>query len=1170
MAVVGVAGRFGLAAGLVAWSASAGATPAATPPQDITARATPAVRVLGDQEGLPQSTVATEAFDASGRLWVGTQAGLAVYDGRAFRRVPLPDAPASDWVTALAVLPDDTLAVGTHDDGVWLIHDGRFEHATAPAALPDASVRSLAALPIADRARELWVGTRHGLARHLGSNWSAIEIPTALGGGDSVTALAFGPDGAAWIGTASGIATFSGGTWRTYRGGDAGLPRSAVNDLLVETAADGRSRVLASTEAGLAILEGDSWRVLSSRDGLPCDDVGPVVRARDALWVGTLCGGLSRVEGTRVTATIDSHDSPLPSDLVRSMLAGRPEQGPPALWLGTDTGGVARVALGGFRALEAPGSPGRVAVYALGWTHADDGALVTWIGTESGLTRYDGRQWTPVKIPTLDAAESYVNAIVPARGASQRGLWVGTFGGAARLRRDQWTVYAEASGLPSTIVLTLYEATGPRGEPELLAGLRPGFARFTGDGWQAVTEPGAPTHEEVTSMVETGPPASRVLWIATAGSGLFRREAGTWTHLVAASSSLPSDDILQVQRVVLRGGERLFVSTGEAGIAWLDPATPSAKWSSLTSRTTPALPDPLVYGVQQDSSGRIYAFTNHGIARLTAKAAEPDGFDLDVLTTEDGLPSGECNTGGSGVDPLGRVWAGTVAGAAVLDPRDEPEDRTPKKLLLDETLVLDQPFDLAAHGDLPYDRDTLAFELSLLSLHRGGDTRYRTQLVGLERDPSAWTPDPRVRFAGLGAGRYELRAWGRDYAGNVSGPLVVPFRIQPAPWATWWAWSAYAILAASLVTSGYRWRIATLRSRARELEGHVAERTAQLAAKVRELDRKNLELLESQRRADRIFSAFADVLPGSILDGKYRIDRKLGAGGFGTVFQAHQLSLDREVAVKIFRPQPGNDSAVSLERFQREGMSACRVNHPNAIQVYDSGLSTDGIPYIVMELLEGQTLAACLREQGALSLRRAIDIAIPFVEALAAAHDAGLIHRDIKPDNVFLHGTREGETVKLLDFGIAKLLEGEDQALGEEATAAFVGTPRYMAPERLMRGATSRSSDVYGAGVVLYEMIAGRAPWPKTVDMFVLVARIMAGIPVSMTDLGVPEAVASLVMRTLSHEPADRPSAEQLARALMAARATLTPAELETVYGDPATSDDDGQKTEEAPLPPRA
>jgi serine/threonine protein kinase len=375
----------------------------------------------------------------------------------------------------------------------------------------------------------------------------------------------------------------------------------------------------------------------------------------------------------------------------------------------------------------------------------------------------------------------------------------------------------------------------------------------------------------------------------------------------------------------------------------------------------------------------------------------------------------------------------------------------------------------------------------------------------------------------------------------VAGPASVAFRVRTAPWMTWPAMLGYAALAVGLVYGAVRARLRALAEQNRRLEDRVQERTreldhknVELGQRVAELDRKNQELSASHARADRIFSALADVLPGTELDGKYRLAERIGSGGFGAVFRARHLALERDVAVKVFRPAPGNDSAVGLARFQREGASASLVSHPNAVQVFDAGVSPEGIVYLVMELLVGRSLAEELRIAGPLPLGRAARVTVEMCGALAAAHARGLEHRDIKPDNIFLHQGRDGETVKVVDFGIAKQsgLEGSGDL---QETRGLVGTPSYMAPERLQGEAGGARADVYSAGVTVYEMLAGTLPYPiGERSLLEQMMRQLADPPVPLRSVAphVPEAVADVVMRCLSRDPAERPGIEALAEAL--------------------------------------
>jgi CheY-like chemotaxis protein len=310
----------------------------------------------------------------------------------------------------------------------------------------------------------------------------------------------------------------------------------------------------------------------------------------------------------------------------------------------------------------------------------------------------------------------------------------------------------------------------------------------------------------------------------------------------------------------------------------------------------------------------------------------------------------------------------------------------------------------------------------------------------------------------------------------------------------------------------------------------------ELARKNDELLRRNEELAASLARTDRVFSALSEALPGTVLDGRYRLDAKIGSGGFGVVYRATHLDLGRKVAIKVFRPLPGNDSAESLERFKREGVAACRFNHPNAITVTDFGISETGIAYIVMELLRGYTVAESVMTLGALSTGRCAEILVPVCEALAEAHAAGLIHRDVKPANVFLHQTRQGEVVKVLDFGIAKLVEAAPDGGGVDVTTGgrFIGTPAFMAPERLLDEECDGRADVYSVGVMLYTMLSGRYPYGDKRDLKGLMAQYMAEEPEPLASHrpDLPQAVQSVVMSALARQPGARPTARELARSI--------------------------------------
>jgi serine/threonine protein kinase len=320
-----------------------------------------------------------------------------------------------------------------------------------------------------------------------------------------------------------------------------------------------------------------------------------------------------------------------------------------------------------------------------------------------------------------------------------------------------------------------------------------------------------------------------------------------------------------------------------------------------------------------------------------------------------------------------------------------------------------------------------------------------------------------------------------------------------------------------------------------ELEERVRTRTS-------ELETANRELRAAHEQADRVFGAFTKALPGTVLDGKYRLEEELGVGGFGAVFRGRHLTLNCPIAVKVFRPAPGNDSAVGLQRFLREGAVAARISHPNAVRVHDSGVSGEGIAYLVMELLRGRSLAEELRACGALATRRAVTIAARVADVLAEAHRRGVLHRDIKPDNIFLHRDGDTEIVKVVDFGIATYFTGPDETAAERLTRTgeYIGTPVYVAPERVGGEGEHGASDVFSLAAVLYEMLSGVPPWTKQEYIEMAAgARDCQPKPLLSLRRSIPAVLEAHVRRALSWELAERPSAQEFAADLTRLAATL-------------------------------
>jgi serine/threonine-protein kinase len=272
-----------------------------------------------------------------------------------------------------------------------------------------------------------------------------------------------------------------------------------------------------------------------------------------------------------------------------------------------------------------------------------------------------------------------------------------------------------------------------------------------------------------------------------------------------------------------------------------------------------------------------------------------------------------------------------------------------------------------------------------------------------------------------------------------------------------------------------------------------------------------------------------------VLDGRYRLDARLGAGGMSVVWRGHDLVLNREVAVKVLAGTAAASPA-ARERVRSEAQAAARLWHPNVTNVYDYGESPgdDGapVPYVVMELLPGRTLSERLAE-GPLSAPSALRTLAEVAAALAAAHAQDVVHRDVKPSNVML--TPSG--AKVVDFGIAAVVGSEEL----DGDGLLLGTPAYLAPERLTAGQVTAASDVYALGLLIHRVLTNRLPWLAETTTAMLKAHVYAEpAPLPPVD-GVPSEINELCDRCLAKEPSDRPTAEEAAATLAAAAGIVPP-----------------------------
>lgn len=265
-----------------------------------------------------------------------------------------------------------------------------------------------------------------------------------------------------------------------------------------------------------------------------------------------------------------------------------------------------------------------------------------------------------------------------------------------------------------------------------------------------------------------------------------------------------------------------------------------------------------------------------------------------------------------------------------------------------------------------------------------------------------------------------------------------------------------------------------------------------------------------------------DPLIGTKIDERYLVEKQIGAGGMGVVYAGVHTIIDKQIAIKVIRDA---SDPTATERFLREAKAASKINHPNIVDVFDFGKTQSGSAYFVMERIEGRSLFKTVLLDGPLPSDIAVDIAIQIAAGLGAAHAKGIIHRDLKSDNVFLVGPVQKPFVKILDFGIAKMhsLTGKTHVRRLTQIGSIFGTPEYMAPEQAAAEQVDYRADIYSLGAVLYEMLTGRVPFKGATSMDTLTAKLTEDPPSPhKINTLVKAPLSEICMRALHRDPNQR------------------------------------------------
>ena len=807
--------------------------PTPTTNTDVSTQCVPAIRVYNSQNGLPQSAVRAIAFDQKGYLWVGTQDGTAYFNGQKWTTVNVAQRTISRFFRSILASSDGSMWFGSDNGGLSHLKNGKWEIFDVQSGFPSNTVRTMLETRTPQGNSVLWIGTDSGLVRLENGKWQVIDTSNGLPNNTvwallEVTTLG---NPQLWVGTEGGIACFDQGVWKPYTTANSGLPNNVVYCLVSTRSATGEPVIWAGTENGIGQFENGGWKLWDNPGGLSKGFIQMTLlhstssTGQSTLWVGSYGSGLGRFENG--TWQIYNQQNGFPSDLISVLVETRSPEGHRTLWVGTYNGGLIRIESEKWQVLRTPPPLPTNVISSLFETTNAAGEPVFWAGFDSGgVARFENGQWTFFGASAGFPQQSISDFLETRSATGQTTLWAGIYGGGlARFEQGRWQFFTEQTGLPSRWVTSLAQSTDTDGKLVVWIGtFGGGLVQWKENRWQTITSATGLPHNWVWSLLVTknreGKP---MVWAGTRAGGLGCYVDGDWKRY-DTRQGLPSNWVWSLHEQVLPSGQRtLWIGTsGGLSALSLDSPTPAIT-TTLSETSQPALPNNVVYQILEDAGHRLYLSTNKGVTRLSRASREDqsgDQFRLHTFTSEDGLPGNECliNPVNFLVDHASRLWVGTVGGLAMLDPKLEYLDRTAKPLYLERVSLLNQETGMAVdaqinQAELRHFENNLTFEFALLSYYRESETIYQSQLDGFDIVRSNWSTEAKRSYTNLPSGKYTFSVWGKDYAGNISGPVQVSFVIRPAPWQTWWFYGFVIISVGAAFVGFYRSRVTALRER---------------------------------------------------------------------------------------------------------------------------------------------------------------------------------------------------------------------------------------------------------------------------------------------------------------------------------------------------------------------
>lgn len=772
-----------------------------------------------NEQGLPENSVTAIAQTADGYLWLGTESGLARFDGLRFTVYDKSSAPGltGNFITCLLVDDEGTLWIGTHDAGLTRFRNGNFAPFWSEGALGSESILSL----YEDAERHIWVGTDGGGLSRIQSG--AIQTITKRDGlsDDAVLSISGEKNGTLWAGTRNGLNRIYRGRIQRYTAKD-GLGGNDIRCVRVDREgsvwvgvhSNGLWRNIPGTRKQFARFQalGNSSASSIFEDGA------------GTLWVGTLDSGLHRIIHGQADSTTKSDG--IAANGVWTIFEDRAG----TLWIGGTETGLSAMRQG----LITPVTTGQGLAANITLAVYQDRVGAMWIGSEGGLTRWQNG------VATVYTTQNGLpdNLVFSVAQDGSGNVWAGTRKGIARFENGRFKPFAEAdSSIGKRPFLCLY--TDRKGT--LWAGSRGALSRFDGSRFITQTTRDGLPPKLITSLYQD---ANDVLWIGTDGGGLARWKDGQ-LHTLCANDGLPSNIIYSIS------GDpdgTLWLGTNGKGLVRFS----GGKFTSYT--TLEGLADDAIFEVLDDGLGRLWLTSNRGIVSVSKRDLKlvASGRSASLRTTsygvEDGMKNHECN---GGFQPAGwqtrdgRLWFPTLKGVAVVDPKKTEASKVPYPALIERVRADNVPVAGTSKFVIPHSRRRLEFQFAAPGVSAAGKLQFSYMLEGFDKDWVQAGSRGVANYTNIAPAKYRFRVLAcidGQCSSNGSGAVVV---VQPAFYQTSMFFFLTACLVAGTGFALHRVRVTHLRKRERVLEQLIEQRTAELRE-----SRDQLEMRVQERTKD--------------------------------------------------------------------------------------------------------------------------------------------------------------------------------------------------------------------------------------------------------------------------------------------------------------------------------